>query len=395
VKNDAHHIAMVAGEASGDLLASLLLQGVRKRLPGLITSGIGGPRMAQHGFDARWPIDKLAVRGFVEVLRHYHEITGIRRELRRSLLAHPPDLFIGVDAPDFNLELERDLRRHGIPTLHFVSPSIWAWRGKRIEKIREAVSHMLVLFPFEVEIYERAGIPATYVGHPLADVIPLKPDRFGARLALGIESGARVVALLPGSRLSEIRHIAPLFIAAARHILEQQPDVRFFAPMAGAAALSAFNACLENAGPVRAAMHVLSGQSHPVLAACDAALVGSGTATLEAALFKRPMVISYHMPWLSWQLTQMMRYQPWVGLPNILAGEFLVPELLQEAARPLDLARAVLFQLRDADNRRRLEQRFLTLHETLRQDTASRGAAVVMKMLAQESLRTRGLAHDA
>jgi len=372
-------IAMVAGEASGDLLASLLLGGLNRYRPGVQCHGIGGPCMMRQGFRADWPMEKLAVRGYVEVLRHYREITGIRRRLRESLLADPPDLFLGVDAPDFNLDLETGLRAAGIPTAHFVSPSIWAWRGGRIERIRRAVDHMLVLFPFEVELYRQAGIPATCVGHPLADVIPQVPDRAGARQALGFAADDEVVAILPGSRLSEIRYIAPLFIEAVARMRRSAPQVRFIAPMAGEASAAAFAALLAGRGDVD--LRMVPGQSHTVLAACDAALVASGTATLETALFKRPMVIAYRMAPLSWFLMKRMKYQPWVGLPNILAKEFLVPEFLQDAATPEALAAATLQQLRDPANRTRLEARFAAMHAELRQDTATRAASVIGGLL--------------
>lgn len=375
----AHRIAMVAGEASGDLLASLLLAGLNLRRPGTASHGIGGPCMIAQGFRADWPMEKLAVRGYVEVLRHYREITGIRRALREQLLAVPPDLFLGVDAPDFNLELETNLRAAGIPTAHFVSPSIWAWRGGRIERIRRAVDHMLVLFPFEAALYREAGIPATYVGHPLADVIPREPDRAGARQALGLAADEEVVAILPGSRLSEIRYVAPTFIEAVALMGKSAPRARFIAPMAGNASAAAFAALL--AGRSDADIRMVPGQSHTVLAACDAALVASGTATLETALFKRPMVIAYRMAPLSWFLMKRMKYQPWVGLPNILAGEFLVPEFLQEAATPAALAEATLRQLRDDANRARLTTRFAAMHAELSQDTATRAAAVIGQLL--------------
>lgn len=372
-------IAMVAGEASGDLLGGLLLAGLNRLRPDIETWGIGGARMAAHGFRADWTMEKLAVRGYFEVLRHYREIVGIRRELRRRLLDAPPDLFIGIDAPDFNLALETDLKKGGIPTVHFVGPSIWAWRANRLEKIRAAVTHMLVLFPFETEIYHRAGIAATFVGHPLADVIPMQPDRAAARQALGLDADAEIVALLPGSRMSEIGYIAPLFIAAAREMQRKAPDLQFIAPMAGGAAAAAFAALCREQGAQ--GIRMLEGQSHAALAACNAALVGSGTATLEAALFKRPMVIAYRMSPLSWQVIKRQRLQPWVGLPNILAGRFAVPELLQGDATPASLASAMMMQLRDESNRASLETGFAAMHVSLRQNTAERAASVIGAVL--------------
>ncbi|MDP3135502.1 MAG: lipid-A-disaccharide synthase, partial [Burkholderiaceae bacterium] len=306
---------MVAGEASGDLLAGLLLDGLRARWPGLHAAGIGGAQMARRGFEAWWPADKLAVRGYVEVLRHYREIVGIRASLRERLLRERPDVFIGVDAPDFNLDLESDLRRAGVRTVHFVCPSIWAWRADRVEKIRRSCDHVLCIFPFEPALLARHGISASYVGHPLAQVIPMQPDRGAARAALGLRDDATVVALLPGSRQSEIHYLARRFFDAAALIRLARPDVRLVVPAVPALkaqleAMAAASGFTTGAG----GLQILSGQSHLALAACDVTLVASGTATLEAALFKRPMVIAYNMNWLSWQLMRRQQLQPWVGL---------------------------------------------------------------------------------
>ncbi len=377
-------IAMVAGEASGDLLAGLLLPPLAVHIPDVATFGIGGPRMAAAGFRVDWPVDRLAVRGYVEVLRHYFEIAGIRRQLTQRMLADPPAAFVGIDAPDFNLDLEVRLREawsgQQRPVVHFIGPSIWAWRGKRIDKIARAVDHILVVFPFEAEIYRKAGIAATYVGHPLADVIPLVPDRDAARKALGIASDVRLVALLPGSRLSEIEYMASTFIDAAALLHRRDRSLRFVVPMAGPAARAAFDA-------IRAGRHadlplqVVDGQSHAALAAADAVLVASGTASLETALFKRPMVIAYKMAALTAMMMRRMGYLPWVGLPNILAREFVVPEFLQEAATAEALADALQFQLDDVDNRQRLEERFLAMHTSLRCNTGERAATVIADLV--------------
>ncbi len=364
---------MVAGETSGDLLAGLLLDGFKARWPTLTASGIGGPSMRARGFDAWWPSDKLAVRGYVEVLRHYREIVGIREQLKARLLQARPDVFIGVDAPDFNLDLEAALKGEGIKTVHFVSPSVWAWRAERIEKIRRSVDHVLCIFPFEPALLAAHGIAATYVGHPLANVIPMQPDRLAARNRLGLQADDTVVAILPGSRKSEIQYLGDRFFSAAALISRSHPAIKFVAP-AIPALRGAMLEAAARAG-LGANLTVLTGQSHSALAACDVALVASGTATLEAALFKRPMVIAYNMNWLSWQIMRRKKLQPWVGLPNILCRDFVVPELLQDAATPEALATAVL-QWVDAKARnptriRALETRFTALHAELQRDTAT------------------------
>ena len=372
--------AMVAGEASGDLLASLLLGGLRARWPQLAAQGIGGPRMAEQGFEAWWPHERLAVRGYVEVLRHYRGLLAIRQALAARLLAAPPDAFIGVDAPDFNLGLEAQLKQAGIRTVHFVSPSIWAWRGKRIERIGRAVDLMLCLFPFEPALYARRGIAAHYVGHPLADAIPLEPPRAAARAALGLGEHEPVVALLPGSRRSEIEYIAPAFVAAAARMQRARPDLRLVLPVVpGLRGL--IEPLLAREPALR--VSVLDGRSHEALAACDATLIASGTATLEAALFKRPMVIAYRMHPLSWQLMKRMRYQPWVGLPNILLQDFVVPELIQSDATPEALARETLAWLDDAGRVARLQARFADLHHLLRRDTARAATDAIATLLGR------------
>lgn len=379
-------VALVAGEASGDLLAGLLLEGLCKRWPALASAGIGGPQMQRHGFAAWWPHHKLSVHGYGwEVLRRYREIVGIRRQLQARLLAQRPDIFIGVDAPDFNLDLERNLREQGVKTVHFVCPSIWAWRAERVEKIRRSVDHVLCIFPFEPELLAAHGIASTYVGHPLANVIPLEPDKAAARVALGLQATDRVLAVLPGSRASEIKHLSLRFFEAAARIKQAQPAIKIIVP-----AVPALRGAIEQAA-TRAGMldqvQIVNGQSHTVLAACDVTLIASGTATLEAALYKRPMVIAYRMGWLSWQIMRRKQLQPWVGLPNILSGEFIVPELLQERATPEALAGAVLQWFDDLDHQpakmAALQQRFLALHHSLQRDTSTLATDAIEKILAR------------
>ncbi|MBU6491717.1 MAG: lipid-A-disaccharide synthase [Burkholderiales bacterium] len=373
-------LAMAAGEPSGDLLGGALLSSLSARLPVDTTYfGIGGPKMSAAGFRANWTIDKLAVRGYVEVLHNLRDILAIRRDLRRTLLATPPDIFIGIDAPDFNFSVEETLRAAGVPVAHFVSPSIWAWRGGKIKKIRRAVDHMLCLFPFEPEIYHRAGVAATFVGHPLADVIPMCPDPAAARRRLGLAEEGRIVAVLPGSRRAEIALLTPVFLAAMALMQERQPGLRFVLPAASEALREQLRPLI--AAHPELALTVTRGASHDALEAADAVLLASGTATLEAALYKKPMVISYKVPWLTAQLMKRMGYLPYVGLPNVLAGRFVVPELLQEAATPQALAQATLSQLNDDDNRRSLVDLFTEMHATLKQDAAARAADVIVGML--------------
>jgi lipid-A-disaccharide synthase len=373
-------VAMVAGEPSGDLLAASLLEGLNQRLPaGTQFNGIGGPRMTAAGFDAHWPMDKLTVRGYVEALKHIPEILGIRNELKRQLLAEPPSVFIGVDAPDFNFGLEHALRDAGIPTVHFVCPSIWAWRGGRIKKIVKAVDHMLCVFPFEPALMEKAGIASTYVGHPLADEIPLVPDVEGARHALGLPEGGPVIAVLPGSRRSEIALIGPTFFDAMELMQLREPGVRFVMPAANAA-LRELLQPLVTAHP-NLSLTITEGKAQVAMTAADAILVKSGTVTLEAALLKKPMVISYKVPWLTGQIMQRQGYLPYVGLPNILAGRFVVPEILQHFATPEALADATLKQLNDDANRATLTEIFTEMHHALRQNTAQRAAEAVAQVL--------------
>lgn len=380
----AMNIGMVAGETSGDLLAALLLDGLQAQWPDLTAAGIGGPQMAKRGFKAWWPHDKLSVHGYGwDVLLRYREIVGIRRQLKARLLEQGPAVFVGVDAPDFNLDLEADLKAQGIKTVHFVCPSVWAWRAERLEKMRRSVDHVLCLFPFEPALLRRYGIAATYVGHPLANVIPMVADRAQARAQLGLGVQDRMVAILPGSRKSEIKHLALRFFEAAALIKIAQPATKFIVP-----AVPFLKIQLETiARSCGMAQHlqIVEGQSHTVLAACDVTLIASGTATLEAALYKRPMVIAYRMGWLSWQLMCRKRLQPWVGLPNILCGDFVVPELLQDAATAQALANGVM-QWLDAPHTEPekiavLDARFTALHTELQRDTPRLIAHAITQVL--------------
>ena len=377
----ANRIAMVAGEASGDQLGAHLIAALQARRPGLRFGGIGGPRMAAHGFEASVPMDRLAVRGYTEALRHYREIMRIRRRLGDALLEDPPGLFIGVDASDFNLDLERRLKEAGVPTVHYVSPSVWAWRGWRVRRVARSATHLLVMFPFEPALYAKVGVPVTYVGHPLADVIPLDVDKEAARAQLRLPSRKLVIALLPGSRRSELAHMAEAFVLAAHRLRQEIPEVHFLCPLATRETRDLFEAMLHAHQRTDLPLTLLFGHSHEALAAADLALVASGTATLEAALFKTPMVITYRQSPLSWALQRRMLYLPYVGMPNILAGERLVPELLQGRATPAALSAALLELSRDTGQQRRQVERFREFHLQLRQNTAEKAADAVLGVL--------------
>ncbi|MBT9567037.1 MAG: lipid-A-disaccharide synthase [Thiobacillus sp.] len=368
---------MIAGEASGDLLGAHFINALRHMHPGLRAAGIAGPRLIEAGVEAIYPSEKLAVNGYVEVVRHLPELLWIRARIARHFLRERPRVFVGIDAPDFNFSLETTLKRAGIPTLHFVSPSIWAWRPERIHSIKQAVSQMLVVFPFEERIYREAGIPVTYVGHPLADVIPLEPDGAAARASLGLKAGP-VIALLPGSRLNEVKRHAQLMLEAAALVVKQHPDAQFVVPAASDTAARIMRQAAEGRA---LPLNILAGQSHAALAACDVAIVASGTATLEAALFKKPMVITYRMPAMTARMMLKKALQPWVGLPNVLARDFVVPERIQDAATPEALAGDVLAWLDDAPRRLELHETFRTMHLSLRQNASARIAEAVQPYL--------------
>ena len=374
-------IGMVAGEASGDLLGSHLMTALKREIPHVRFVGIGGPKMQSAGMQVLFPMEKLAVRGYVEVLRHYREILGIRRKLRDYFLAHPPCLFIGVDAPDFNLDLELVLKERGIATVHYASPSIWAWRGERIHKIKRAVTHMLALFPFERPIYEKAGIAVTYVGHPLADILSDVPSRFAMREQMRLPPLQKIFAFLPGSRQSEERQLAATFIEAAKLILKKLPDAIFLVPLASRETRNIFAQALYDCAAEELPITLLFGHAHDAMIASDGVLVASGTATLEAALLKRPMVIAYKMPAASWWLMRRKQIQSYVGLPNILAGKFVVPELLQHDATPENLAQALLNLVADKQAVAELETLFTSMHATLKQDTAHKAAQAILPYL--------------
>jgi len=374
-------IGIVAGEASGDLLGSHLIRALKKHRPDLQFVGVAGPKMQAEGAASLFPMEQLAVRGFLEVLRHLPAILRLRYRLLKYFSQNPPDLFIGIDAPDFNLGLERKLKRRGIKTIHYVSPSIWAWRRGRVNKIKHAISHMLVLFPHELPLYQQAGIPATYVGHPLADSLPLKPDRKGARRELKLPADKLIIAILPGSRQSELHYMADLFVKTAQLIHQQIDNVHFLVPVISRETRWMFDEVLRRNDADQLPLSILFGHAHLAIEAADAVLVASGTATLEAALLKRPMVIAYRVSQLTWQIVRRMIYLPYVGLPNILAGRKIVPELLQEDATPEKLAETLLQMVHDKQATQEIQREFKAIHVLLRQNTEEKAAQTVLKYL--------------
>lgn len=361
-------IGVVAGEASGDLLGSLLMTGLQHAGLAADFFGIAGPKMQAAGARSLFPMEALSVRGYVEALGSLRKILGIRKTLRKTLLEQPPRLFIGIDAPDFNLALETDLKRAGIQTVHFVSPSIWAWRPKRIEKVRKAVSHVLLIFPFEEALFQQAGIPATYVGHPIAHALP-EPNRVKARERLGLKEHGEYVVLMPGSRPGELKALAALFIEAVKVLSQRRPDTRFLIPLVNRETRLLFEQALYQAGAQELPIRILFGHAHDALQAADAALIASGTATLEALLLECPHVITYKVPWLTAQIMKRQALLPWVGLPNILARRDLVPEVLQEQARPETLAEALEKLLSDPAARQAQIDEFRIQRQRLRRDT--------------------------
>lgn len=373
-------IGIVAGEASGDLLGSHLIRALKQQRTDIEFIGIAGPKMISEGAQSLFPIERLSVRGYVEVIKHLWGLLKLRRQLLNHFLDNRLDLFIGIDAPDFNFWLEKKLKNKGIKTIHYVSPSIWAWRKNRIKKIKHAVTEILALFPFEPALYQNEGIPVSYVGHPLADMLPMEPDVAGTREILKLDDSALVVAMLPGSRQSEVLQHADLFVQTAKRIYAQRPNAKFLVPLITRETRRIFESVIFNE-PEKLPIELLFGHAHDAMEAADVVIVASGTATLEAALLKKPMVITYRMPALSWQLLKRMRLQPYVGLPNILAGKFVVPELLQDDATPEKLAEATLNLLSDKDNLKLIQEEFARIHHSLRQNTAEKAAAAVLSHL--------------
>ncbi|HMJ50136.1 MAG TPA: lipid-A-disaccharide synthase [Burkholderiales bacterium] len=389
--NPAHQprpsIGMVATEASGDQLGAHLIYALKAYFPQAQFVGVGGPKMLAAGIDSLFPLDKLARHGYVEILRHLPQIMWIRRKIRNYFLRHRPQILIGIDSPDFNLGLEEKLKKRGVTTIHYVSPSIWAWRGERIHKIKRAVSHMLTLFPFEAPLYEKAGIPVTYVGHPLAEMLPDAPDRDAAREQMRLTPSAKIFALLPGSRPNELHYMADTFIETAKRILQEQPDAQFLVPLHSRETRDQFESALYRNHAQDLPLTILFGHTHNALTVADAALIASGTATLEALLLKCPMVITYKANELSFRIVKSKYYLPYVGLPNILAGEFIAPEILQSDATPENLAQALMNLAADQIVVERLRRKFSAIHSKLRQNTAQRAAQAILPYLESHGVK--------
>lgn len=369
-------VGILAGELSGDMLGAGLMSALREKHADIRFEGIGGELMTAQGLDSQVPMDRLSVMGLVEPLRRLPELLRIRADLFRHFRADPPDVFVGIDSPDFCLGLEEKLRQCGIPTVHYVSPSVWAWRRRRIRRIARAVDLMLTLFPFEAAFYEQHGVPVRFVGHPLADQIPEQTDVPAARRLLGIAENSEVLALLPGSRHGEVARLAPPFLAAAGLLQQQRPGLEVLIPAASPARREQLEQLLA-AGPALKA-RVIDGQARTVLAAADRVLIASGTATLEALLMKKPMVVCYRMATLSHAIISRMLKVSSFSLPNLLAGEKLVPELLQNEVEPDNLLKALL---RQEDNQAVLEARFTDIHRLLRRDASREAADAILELI--------------
>lgn len=371
-------VALVAGEASGDILGAGLMQAIREHYPQVEFIGVGGPLMEAQGLQSYFPMERLAIMGLVEVLGRLPELLARRKRLIATLKQQQPDVFVGIDAPDFNLTIELQLREAGIKTVHYVSPSVWAWRQKRVLKIRQGCDLMLTLLPFEAKFYQAHQVPVEFVGHPLADSVPMQTDLLSAREQLGLSADAQVVALLPGSRGGEVAKLGALFVDTARFLLAEKPLLHFIIPAANQARRQQLEAILAEAPNLP--IEILDGQSQTALQACDAVLIASGTATLEAMLFKKPMVVAYKLAPLSHWLLKKMVKSPYISLPNLLAAEMLVPEFIQDAATPEALGQAVLTQLRDGSKQ---TERFAELHQSLRCDASQRAAQAVLQLLGR------------
>ena len=372
-------IGIVAGELSGDLLGAGLIYALKAKYPNAVIEGIGGPKMLAAGFHSHFALETLSVMGLVEVLKHYFEIKKCHDSLAEYFLQQPPDVFIGIDAPDFNISLEYKLKKAGIPTVHYVSPSVWAWREYRLAKIARACDLMLTLFPFEADYYHQHNIPVSFVGHPLADAIPLHTDQKVARKKLGLNTNGKLIALLPGSRFNEVTQLTNAFLKTANYLLKQQPDLAFIVPLANPKIKQYFVEQIPNELPI----HLLDGQSHEIIAAADVVLMASGTATLEAMLLKRPMVVAYRMANLTYWLAKLLVHIPYISLPNLLANKLLVPEFIQNQVITENLAPAILEWLNNSNKVQILQNNFTELHHNLRQSADQKAAQAILSLISK------------
>jgi len=380
-------IGIVAGESSGDLLGAGMIKALSDSVPNLQAEGVAGPNMVKQGCRALFPAEKLSIIGLVDALVHYRELRAIRNQLRDHFIANPPDAFIGIDAPDFNLTLLEQLRSAGIPTIQYVSPQVWAWRRYRVKKIARAVDCVLALFPFEAEFYREHNVPVQFVGHPFADQISLTTDKNSARNKLGLPEGVIIIGILPGSRVSEVMHLAKTFMQTACYCHQQRQDIHFVIPFANQLVRDVF---LKFAGELARNLPVsfIDGQAREVMGAADVILMASGTATLEAMLVKRPMVVAYRFSWLNYFILKTWVKIKNFSLPNLLAGETIVPEYVQQAARPDVMGDKLLHYLDNPDEVKSITARFTDIHHTLRQDTDRQAADAVMNIITNKASKT-------
>ncbi|MFM8233078.1 MAG: lipid-A-disaccharide synthase [Candidatus Methylopumilus sp.] len=374
-------IAIVAGESSGDLLGSHLIKSLKSIRPDLTFIGIAGPKMIKEGAVSFFSMEELSVRGYFEALRKLFRLLKLRKNLLNQILDAKPDLFIGIDAPDFNFWIERQLKKKGIPVIHYVSPSIWAWRGNRLRKIKKSIDHMLTIFPFEKNIYSKANIQASFVGHPLAEMIPQHPNKKKAQDKLKIIKATKVIALLPGSRQGEVRWHAQLLIDSALEISKRVRDIKFLVPLPTRETYEIFSKTLFKNTHAELDIRLLIGHASDAINAADLVIVASGTATLESALYKKPMIVIYKMSSISWQILKRMRYLPYISLPNILLNKFLVPELLQDDATPGNITDKTIEILKDVAYRKNLLIQFTKIHHQLKQNTSDRLNKVILKFI--------------
>lgn len=372
-------IGMVVGEASGDILGAGLMASLREKYPDAIFEGIGGDRMVAAGFHSHFAQERLAVMGLVEPLKRLPELLRMRKAVVQHFLENPPDVFVGIDSPDFNLTIEERLKQKGIKTVHYVSPSVWAWRQKRIVQIARSVDLMLTLLPFEARFYQQHKVPVCFVGHPLADDIAMEPDQATARKLLGFDEEGTLIALMPGSRGGEVKLLGPIFWQTAKWCLEQRPDLRFVVPAANHERRTQIDAQLAELEPLPIA--VVDGRSHEVMEASDAVLMASGTTTLEAMLLKRPMVVAYKLAWLSFAIISRLVKSAYFSLPNLLANKALVPEILQKQVIPENLGAALMSYFDNPEKTERLKQEYVDLHSSIRRDASAKAASAIVDLI--------------